>query len=1110
MLGHVKSRGIPIPNLENNLDEWKKALKSCKKHSAPGIDGITFAELALLPDSLLERLVRIVAALQEFPDWMMQARTIPLPKVSQYPRACDSRPITIMSTIYRLWAKVATTSILKHLAVNLPVAITGLLPKRGSYEAAYDMQVLLERYIKQSVVANGVTLDLKKCLNLICRPRIKIILVEMGIPQELVNKWFASIQKLVRYWDIAGTVSSFVGSSTGCPEGDSWSVVAMISIANLWVSSVPSQTIAASTTAYADNWAWWTTHFPDHNFILEHTIRTCKILGLEIDWTKTWAWSTNAEGEEALIGLIHQATSQKNSKQRVATDLGCPVVYHGNNVLGNLKTRMQEAKQRLLRVQWASWPIEVKNHVVASSIYPQAFYGSELTVIGIAHLESLRTCIAQALLGSKTPSASSALILQFADPRILDPQIYVILMALKQALRYLGRCNEIQKEFFLQNLATPRKTTGYCQGPASALREYLLRIDLKVAANGNMWVSAFHCVNILKTGYKTLKPLVLQAWQENFLVLQTQRTKLFGLPPIDRVSTLQLLKKYKDSQRLMLLREIAGAFQTRCQQVKWDESTEVQCPWCNAGLDTRSHRLLECSAFAHIREGHEELVQELTDEDSPLVLLPVIFCEADAQYIHSLHQAMPEIEIPRDVTLAIRERHNNQSFFIYTDGSCQAPESVSSRFAAYAIIVDLCTTEEERIFEAQQFLVTGTLPKTLQTVGLARLTGQQGIHRAECMAIVKSFETFPEAIVYSDSSVAGALFNLCQNATKESELLMRNDFDLASRLFHSIAPLSQVRKIKAHRDIATISDPIERYHALGNLKANDEAIRARDELLPSVFRDLTDHHARVLAQKQRLVQIYDLHLKLQVARAKAQSPDSVDNQNKGNNDIANTLRNFSPVQEWWFPENLTLDWLVDSAWGQQVMHSTLSWLRECTWNLNPKLPDNLEPGISWSEVAVAIALKHGMWLPVKRKDPQGVERVVQPVFQGSQLTIATDLAEQTQVAHAIITHLKALVPEAILPDCKNGKVRSLLYLGFHAWSTGLKLKPAYPSQGQVFDLLSTHFIGNNTWLGGLPAIPFNSGFQTWECDITASRIPWTKRAQKANFKMKAVRKERGN
>ena len=84
----------------------------------------------------------------------------------------------------------------------------------------------------------------------------------------------------------------------------------------------------------------------------------------------------------------------------------------------------------------------------------------------------------------------------------------------------------------------------------------------------------------------------------------------------------------------------------------------------------------------------------------------------------------------------------------------------------------------------------------------------------------------------------------------------------------------------------------------------------------------------------------------------------------------------------------------------------------------------------------------------------------------------------------------------------------LLEMGFpsvlvHKWF--FKLKPAFPSQGQVFDLLSGHFSNNNSWLGGLPANSFNVVFLPWECDVSAGRIPWTNRAQKANARMKAVR-----
>ena len=89
---------------------------------------------------------------------------------------------------------------------------------------------------------------------------------------------------------------------------------------------------------------------------------------------------------------------------------------------------------------------------------------------------------------------------------------------------------------------------------------------------------------------------------------------------------------------------------------------------------------------------------------------------------------------------------------------------------------------------------------------------------------------------------------------------------------------------------------------------------------------------------------------------------------------------------------------------------------------------------------VAIALKHGNYVVASSTSRlPGGWACGAACFTGSQLTIATDLAEQTQTANAIVTHLRALVPEAILPPCQQGKTRSLLHLGFHSWTTGLKL-----------------------------------------------------------------------
>lgn len=117
-------------------------------------------------------LMNIVADLPAFPSWFMLSRTIALPKKLEKPTAADSRPITIMATIYRLWSKVTCRAILKVLANQLPLAITGMVPGRGAFDASYMLQTMLELAGKKQQSIEGVTLDLRKCFNLMARKKI--------------------------------------------------------------------------------------------------------------------------------------------------------------------------------------------------------------------------------------------------------------------------------------------------------------------------------------------------------------------------------------------------------------------------------------------------------------------------------------------------------------------------------------------------------------------------------------------------------------------------------------------------------------------------------------------------------------------------------------------------------------------------------------------------------------------------------------------------------------------------------------------------------------------------------------------------------------------------
>ena len=291
-LQSLKSLMPEIPEFpafnSNDIDLWKAAIKKSKIRSAPGCDGITFAEMKLMPDKLIQNLADIIEQ-QGFPSSFMCARTIPLPKVDHLPQPGDSRPITILPTTYRLWSRVVTNKILCYLGNILPPQITGMLPGRGAATASYDFQVLLEISKKKIQAITGITLDLRKCFNLIHRKKVRQLMILWGIPMPLITKWFDTLMKIQRFWDIQTCCSDMQTAVTGCPEGDSWSVVAMLTIAATWAHTLCLIHPTIDATAYADNWTWWSQDVNIHMECLSHTVNFTKWLGLQIDWKKNLA-----------------------------------------------------------------------------------------------------------------------------------------------------------------------------------------------------------------------------------------------------------------------------------------------------------------------------------------------------------------------------------------------------------------------------------------------------------------------------------------------------------------------------------------------------------------------------------------------------------------------------------------------------------------------------------------------------------------------------------------------------------------------------------------------------------------------------------------------------
>ena len=280
----------------NNLNIWKQVIKGLRWNAAPGPDGITAFELQSLPDNLISMLIEVVHGYPDgFPSWFMAAKVFAAPKAVGTPVPEKIRPITVLSQIYRVWAQVVCRQLLVSFGQFMTCDITGLLPGRGAFEAAYATQCFFEEAHDAGEPCAGITLDLVKCFNAINRSRGTAILRHLGVPESILAQWSGSLARLSRRREVLGQCSDAIHSSCGFPEGDVFSVLVMLGVAQCWTAACRTCTSTHSLiSAYADNWAWAVKDVLDIEPILDVTMRWTTIIGLQIDWSKTWWWTSHS------------------------------------------------------------------------------------------------------------------------------------------------------------------------------------------------------------------------------------------------------------------------------------------------------------------------------------------------------------------------------------------------------------------------------------------------------------------------------------------------------------------------------------------------------------------------------------------------------------------------------------------------------------------------------------------------------------------------------------------------------------------------------------------------------------------------------------------------
>ena len=1114
-LHHMEFRSflehMPVPAAMDvsllDLGAWKASIKKLKSSSARGTDGISAQELKMLPDAAIRSLAAILdSSDQPFGIDFMNGLVAPLSKAGvDTPHFGQTRPITILPQVYRVWAAVLCSQIARVFALWAPAAITGFLPHRGSTKAAMQAQWDIEkaRHKREPL------LDLKKCFNHISWAFAYHALKACGVPVRFLRLWITMQSQLHRFWLINGEIFVSGQGSSGLPEGDQWSVLAMIAISVGWVSFVSyhlGHSHVAKLAAYADNWSWTSHALEEHPLLLRLTIQYTAAVGLSIDWHKTWCWSTSKAHARLLESSLFDATAVHVTVKNSAPDLGFQMQYGGRNQVGLQADRTTAGLSRISRLAGLDYGLAIKEQILLASIYPVALHGSEIKPPVQETFAKFRSHAARALYGD-AHSISPAIALLFGKKGILDPEFVFLCHLVASVRRFVATLSQDARVDFFAIASRFHGSLASAHGPAASLAFAFQQIGWQVTSTGLVHVGAFLSFSLLDCSLQRFKRFLSLTWQCKLVQSFTCRYSWFQYPDISVCDTRAVLNGFQDPQRKRLIREISGGYQLESQKKHWLNESSGVCPFC-PDLDSRRHRLAECVLGRDIRAPFTDVLLDADASGSCVVDFPVVCVHPGVEALSLAHHQFSLVSWEPEVHVVLTRFHQSGiTPCFFTDGSCQFPVSPTTRFSAFAVILDLCHNDDERCHIADRFRYEGDFKVAFQVISTDVTPGEQDILRAELTAIVDICLNTTVGIIHVDSQSALQLAELALSATTPTEFLDKEHFDLLLLLFHRRDRVHfSFRKVKAHRDLTAIQAPLLRFAAMGNWYADAVAESTRDNKCPTIVKEHLQMHSELSQDQDRLAAVYRLHLQLLEHRGRALAQED-----HSSLPLVDSQSLWEQFAQWQIPDSnfvipdADLSLLSYSPFGDELATMTFQWLKQLRWPRGNKGPGELVAGTTWIELGLDWMCFHKRFLPVLREDQRGVLRLqLLPDFAAAKDAMFS-FNEAGTMIEKLIRNITALVPEDIFPTVPRGKVSSLYLLGSTKYFQGLTLRVQLAAQSDVFELLRQALQGDQTAKGltGVPRL-FSASGETGRFEQ-----PWKERCaagHKGMYRCRQIRK----
>jgi ribonuclease HI len=679
------------------IDAVRDVLRRMAKRKAAGLDGWSVAELRLLPDELLEMVVRLFEAVEDQGRWPTQLcapEGLLLPKggATNSGDPMDRRPIWWLPMLYRVWA-AGRARLFARWRLSWPDGDGSL----GAEELAWELALDLEAAEANGEDICGAALEWRKAFDNVPLSTLDSLLRRARLPN-WVRRPIIAAYTAPRRLRVEGAIGRSWTPSSGILPGCALAVFVLSVLTRPWDRRMSRVHDLLRRRTYVDDMTFWARG--EASAIapaITEGLGVTKEFGEAMDWRlHTGKGKSTQFANTAAVRAWLKGQAADFEVQSYVKDLGV-VAAAGRRARAPVAAgRMAVAANRMKRIGRIPVPFDRRCQLAATSGMSAGIYGSACGAPPARDLENLRRAARAAVCHGGCRAAPEIVFGLLSPTWRLDPKAVTVIAPIWQAVKAL-RAGRLRLDDWQNTACAIGAGHGRRIGPVAAALRGMQRLGL--GADITSWTGISNSPLGWKPADHTKSESLgelRKAWRKaEYRELATRRNDFTHVADgIDEWATMRLLRGGVEGLP-KLQSDAAGALRTVLtgnvvtERVASHWTSQSQCPHCGLEVEDHEHRFWRCPRWEGVRTAAlgapdtsravRAAVSSEVARTGVMAAQPELIVLAEAARAEPMHLP-PEGELAGRSTGAQRCK-------VWSDGSCMHPLDPLMSRAAWGIRV---------------------------------------------------------------------------------------------------------------------------------------------------------------------------------------------------------------------------------------------------------------------------------------------------------------------------------------------------------------------------------------------------------------------------------------